>query len=108
MEFIAQAGLQGSSSGSIKLTEIFSCGNLEIPLVIKKWLGVKRLKPNWKRLGLCTSWTCLGEGGEGVVCFGVWEAPFNDWANGGSDSVNDFYTYGEYGFSFKGSWSYSK
>ena len=29
-----QAGVQGSSSGSIKLTEIFSCGNLENPLVL--------------------------------------------------------------------------
>ena len=49
-----------------------------------------------------------GKGGEGVVCFGLCKAPLNDWANGGSVSVDDFYTYGEYGFSFNGSWSYSR
>ena len=42
-----------------------------------------------------------------VVCFGVCEAPLNDRDNGGSVSVDDFYTYAEYGFSFNGSWSYS-
>ena len=41
-----------------------------------------------------------------MVCFRVCEAPLNDSANGGSVSVDDFYTYGEYGFSFKESWSY--
>ena len=42
------------------------------------------------------------------MCFGVRKALLNDWANGGSVSVDDFYTYGEYGFSFNGSWSYSR
>ena len=32
--------------------------------------------------------------GEGLVCFGVCEAPLNDWANDVSVSVDDFYTYG--------------
>ena len=67
-------------------------------------LGIKGLKPDWKRLGSYTCWT--GKGGEGVVCFRVCEAPLNDWANGGSGSVDDFYLYDKYGFSFKGSWSY--
>ena len=46
------------------------------------------------------------KGGEGVMLFGVCKAPLNNWANGGSVSVDDFYKYGEYGFSFNGSWSY--
>ena len=29
-----------------------------------------------------------------MVCFVVCEAPLNDWAHGGFDSVDDFYTYG--------------
>ena len=41
------------------------------------------------------------------------EAPLNDLANGGSVSVPrfllmSFFTYGEYGFIFKGSWSHSR
>ena len=40
-----QAGVQGSSRGWIKLKEIFSCGDLEIPLLLIG-LGVKRLKPD--------------------------------------------------------------
>ena len=43
-----------------------------------------------------------------MVSFGMCEAPWNDWANGGSVSVDEFYTYGEYGFSFNGSWSCSR
>ena len=36
-------------------------------------------------------------------------APLSDFANGGSVySAGFFLTYGEYGFSFKGSWSYSR
>ena len=42
------------------------------------------------------------------MCFGVRKALLNDWANGGSVSVDDFYTYGDYGFSFNGSWSYTR
>ena len=38
-----------------------TCGDLEIPLVLIR-LGVKGLKPDSKRLGSCTPWTCLGEG----------------------------------------------
>ena len=34
-------------------------------------------------------------------------APLNNLANGGSVSVDVFFTYGEYSFSFKGSWCYS-
>ena len=41
-----------------------------------------------------------------MVCFNVCEAPLNDSTNGASVSIDDFYTYGEYGFSFKKSWSY--
>ena len=37
------------------------------------------------------------------VCGALWA---NDWANVGS--VDVFFTYGEYGFTFKGSWSYSR
>ena len=40
-----QAGVQGSSWGLIKLKEIFSYGDLEIPLVLTG-LGVKGLKPD--------------------------------------------------------------
>ena len=40
-----QAGVQGSSTGSIELKELYSFGNLEIPLVLIG-LGVKGLKPD--------------------------------------------------------------
>ena len=43
-----------------------TCGDLEIPLVLIR-LGIKGLKPDSKRLGSYTSWTCLLEGGEGVM-----------------------------------------
>ena len=94
--------------GSIKLKEIFSCCDLEIPLGLIG-LGVKELKPYSKRLGSCTFWTCLrqGKGRETVLWFRICEAPLNDWGNGGSVSVV-FFTYGKYGFSLKDSWSYSK
>ena len=50
----------------------------------------------------------LREGGEVVVWFRVCGAPWanNDWANFGSAEV--FFTYGEYSFSFKWSWLYSR
>ena len=41
----SQAGVQGSSWGLIKLKEIFSCGDLEIPYILIG-LPVKGLKPN--------------------------------------------------------------
>ena len=43
-----------------------------------------------------------------MVCLGVCQVPLNDSGNDGFVSVDDFYTYGEYGFSFKVSWSYSR
>ena len=53
-------------------------------------LGVKGLKPNWKRLGSCTSGFVWGKGREGVVWFIECGAPSNDRANGGSVSVDVF------------------
>ena len=41
-----------------------------------------------------------GKGGGGVVWYSVCETSLDDWANGGS--VDLFFTYGEYGFSYMG------
>ena len=47
-----------------------------------------------------------GKKEEGLLWFSVCEALLDIWANGGPFDV--FFTYGEYGFSYKGSLSYSK
>ena len=88
-----------------------NCCDWELLLVVMR-LGTTELKKIW----FVFPGLIWGKKGEGVVrsCFLVYVCGVlvDDWANGGcvvvlvSDSGK--FTYDEYGFSFTGSWSYSR
>ena len=76
--------------------------DLGIPLAVIR-LGVTWLR---KDQGRSVSPTYFwGKSREGAVWFSVYGASLDDWFNGGY--VDVLFTYGEFGFSSLGSWSYS-
>ena len=65
--------------------------------------GSKQIEKDQVRVSSRPVWE---KSGEGAFWFSVCGAPLDDWANGGY--VDVFFTCGEYGFSYFGSWSYSE
>ena len=72
-----------------------TCGDLEFLLVV-----IRLVVTGLKRTGLVYLLDLFGERGGRMVWFSMCEAPLDEWTNG--NSVDVFFTYGDYGFSSMG------